>query len=651
MGKINLLDTEISNKIAAGEVVERPASVVKELVENSIDAGADRISVEIKNGGNTYIKVTDNGSGMERDDASVAFLRHATSKIATEEDLNAIYTLGFRGEALSSIGAVSMVDLYTKRKEDELGTHTTCEGGEIISDTDAGIPDGTTFIIKNLFYNVPARMKFLKKDATEAGYIGDIMTRFILSHPEIAFSFISNGKPVLTSYGDGKLENCIYSVYGKDYAAAMIKVDFASEYVRVTGLCGKGSTARANRTYQSFFINGRYIKSPLIMRAVEEAYKNQIMIGKFPTAVLNLEINPALVDINVHPTKLEVKFSNENEVYQAVYHAVKDALYRIADIPQIKKSEEKKPVCPSIIKPDVVLPNAQIEIKTEPIKADVTHEKPKPDIIRISTPQISKPDTAPSQGTTPPKTVFDKTTAAVNAPKMFEEKMKAFKSFAEAQTTAASKQPKAPEAAPVLKTQAPAKPDEPEFVLIGQIFDTYIIIQMGEEIRLIDQHAAHERLKYEELLEQLRTKKAYSQGLAIPSVIKLSSVELAAFLQNTDFFSSLGFEAEDYGNGSVIIRSIPTSFIDAEISEIFVEILSQLADNKKEIITEKKERLLYQIACKAAIKANHKLSEQEQKELVKKVFALDAINTCPHGRPIVVAMTKKEIEKTFKRIV
>ena len=656
MGKINLLDTEISNKIAAGEVVERPASVVKELVENSIDAGATKITVEIKNGGNTYIKVTDNGHGMERDDASVAFLRHATSKISTEEDLNAIYTLGFRGEALSSIGAVSMVDLYTKRKEDELGTHTTCEGGEIISDTDAGIPDGTTFIVKNLFYNVPARMKFLKKDATEAGYIGDIMTRFILSHPEIAFKFISNSKPVLTSYGDGKLENCIYSVYGKDYASAMIKVDFASEYVKVTGLCGKGSTARPNRTYQSFFINGRYIKSPLIMRAVEEAYKNQIMIGKFPTAVLNLEINPALIDINVHPTKLEVKFSNENEVYQAVYHAVKDALYRIADIPEIKKSEQNKPQQPLAIKPDVVLPNAQIELKTEHNPTEVT-PLVKPDFKKSEITATTKP-VVEKENSGQPKTIFDKTTTTVNAPKLFEEKMQAFKKFSETQNVLVPEQPKT-QAVTIIETQEPApkeenpvsKNSELEFTLIGQIFDTYIIIQVGEEIRIIDQHAAHERLKYEELLEQMKAKKVYSQGLAIPVVIKLSSVELAAFLQNTEFFASLGFDAEDYGNGSVIVRSVPTSCLDTDVSEIFIEILSQLDDNKKEIITEKKERLLYSIACKAAIKANHKLSEKEQIELVKMVFSLDTINTCPHGRPIVVSMTKKEIEKTFKRIV
>lgn len=648
MGKINLLDIEISNKIAAGEVVERPASVVKELVENSIDAGAKKITVEIKNGGNTYIKVTDDGCGMEKDDAAVAFLRHATSKIKTEEDLDAIYTLGFRGEALSSIGAVAMVDLYTKRKEDEFGVHTVCQGGEIVSSDDAGIPNGTSFIVKNLFYNVPARMKFLKKDATEAGYITDIMTRFILAHPEISFKLISNGKEVLFSSGDGNLKNSVYSVYGKDYATSMLEVDFKTEYIKVKGLTGKGTTARPNRNQQSFFVNGRYIKSPLIMRAVEEAYKNQIMIGKFPTAVLNIEINPSLIDINVHPTKLEVKFSNESEVYSAVYHGVKDALYRIADIPQIKAKEEVK----SEFTRDKIIPNSQVIIekvippeplkKEETVKSVETIYDKKINIVKEPI-MFAKTDNLKNQEEIKisPKPVFAETKKEETQNVVLEIQQNSFDVLEE------TKEPQN-----IIENKIGlSKPQVPEFKLVGQVFDTYIIIECDDEMRIIDQHAAHERLKYEELLLEMKEKRAYTQSLLIPEVLDLTSNEMATFLQNIEFINSLGFEAEEFGNNSVVIRSVPNSAVSDDIGDLFIEIISQLENLKKEIITKKQERLLYTIACKSAIKANHKLDEREQKELVKRVYELENINTCPHGRPIVISMSKKEVEKQFKRIL
>ncbi|MBQ3038601.1 MAG: DNA mismatch repair endonuclease MutL [Clostridia bacterium] len=636
MGKINLLDVEVSNKIAAGEVVERPASVVKELVENSIDAGAKRISVEIKNGGNTYIKITDDGSGMEREDAVVAFLRHATSKIKSEADLDAIYTLGFRGEALSSIGAVSKVDLYTKRAEDMIGTHTVCEGGEIISDDDAGVPNGTSFVVQNLFYNVPARMKFLKKDTTEAGYITDIMTRFILAHPEISFKLISNGKEVLYSSGDGKIINCIYSVYGKDYATAMLEVNYNTEFVKVTGMTGKGSAARPNRNYQSYFVNSRYIKSPMITRAVEEAYKNQIMTGKFPVAVLNIEINPSLIDINVHPTKLEVKFSNESEVYKAVYHAVEDALYRITDIPEIVKKPvvEKREERTSNFVRDTVLPNAQAEIKIplepkrEPIPTKVVVKQPKFFENAVYEKTIEGP----------------KEPVKIVVPELVREIKAQEKPIIETEVKAEGK--------PTIQETTPVTEEKNiEFKLVGQVFDTYIIIERDNEMLMIDQHAAHERLNYEKLKQEAERKKVYSQGLAIGVVAQLSANELAVFSENEEFIKSLGFEAEPYGNNSVIIRSVPVAAANEDICDLFVEIITQLGENKKEIISHKRERLLYTIACKAAIKANWKISEAEQRELVKKVLMLDGINTCPHGRPIMISMSKEEIEKNFKRIV
>ncbi len=686
MGRINLLNEEISNKIAAGEVVERPASVVKELVENCIDAGAEKITVEIKKGGSTFIKVSDNGCGMDKEDATVAFLRHATSKIKTESDLDAIYTLGFRGEALSSIGAVAMVDLFTKRKEDDYGTHTICHGGEIISNEDTGIPDGTVFIVKNLFYNVPARMKFLKKDATEAGYINDIMIRFILAHPEISFKMINNTKEVLFSRGDGNLKNAIYAVYGKDFATSMIDVNYSGEYINVNGMTGKGNLARPNRTYQSFFINGRYIKSPLIMRAVEEAYKNQIMIGKFPVTVLNIEVNPSLVDVNVHPTKMEVKFSNESEVYTAVYHAVKEALYRIADIPQIKKQETENNK--TVFVRDNVTTGSQLNIK------DVEHEK-KPERMTPIRPE-EKIKTEESKSI-----IFGDNSKKVSSPKMFqvdtdifdkEKKLEADSNYNKAEL----QQPKEEAKEPQPKTQnidirsqqeslaAENKTPEreiqetypkqvenlnqkqkdqddtkdlkknieiPQYTLVGQVFDTYIIIEVGDEMRMIDQHAAHERLNYEELKTQLSQRKVYSQPMIVPLVLDLSSNEKAVYLQNCEFLKTLGFETEDFGNNSVIIRAIPTNTLYDDIEDLFIELLSQLEEYKKEIMTKKHERLLYTIACKAAVKANHKLSEDEQRDLVNKIFTLENINTCPHGRPIVISMSKKEIEKQFKRIV
>ena len=617
---IRILPNTLVNQIAAGEVVERPASVLKELVENSIDAGATRITVEIKNGGNTYIKVSDNGSGMEKDDATVAFLRHATSKISTAEDLDAIYTLGFRGEALSSIGAVAKIDLYTKRDEDETGTHTICEGGDIVSAEDAGIPNGTTFIVKNLFYNVPARMKFLKKDATEAAYISDIMTRFILAHPEIAFTFISNAKPVLSSQGDGRLENCVYAVYGKDYVTAMLSVDFKSEHIVVKGLTGKGNTARPNRSYQSFFVNGRYIKSPLIMRAVEEAYKNQVMIGKFPVSVLNIEINPQMIDINVHPTKLEVKFSDENEVYRAVYNAVKEALYRIADIPEIKRPEIKKEKPVSNFSRDIVSTvKEQIEIKPQ------LEVKPQPKVeVKKELPKVSAPQ------------FFERTFEKKEEPvKFYENKI--------------IEEVKKVEEKPVIKEE-PKEEKNIEFKLVGQVFDTYIIIEQEDKMMIIDQHAAHERLKYEELKKEIENSKIYSQPMVVPVVANLSSNEKAVFAQNKDFITSLGFDAEEFDENSVIIRAVPAAQTE-DVENLFIEIIQQLDEQRREVISDKRQRLLYTIACKAAIKANHKLSEREQSELVKKVLELENINTCPHGRPIIVSMTQKELEKEFKRIL
>lgn len=825
MSEIHILPVEISNKIAAGEVVERPASVIKELVENSIDAGATRITVEIKNGGATYMCVTDNGKGMSPDDALRAFYRHATSKIQTEDDLDAIYTLGFRGEALSSIGAVSKSELYTRAKNSQGGICVTCEGGEIIASEEEGMPQGTKFIVRNLFYNTPARMKFLKKDATEAGYITDVMTHFILSHPEISFKFIKSGKEALFSQGDGRLASAIYAVYGRDYANAVLSVDYEQGAVKVNGAAGKGNLARPNRSFQSFFINGRYIKSPLMTRAVEEAYKNQIMIGKYPVCVLNLEINPSFIDINVHPTKLEVKFSNDKEIYEAVYYAVKNALYAIPDVPQIEKKENKN----SFSVKNLYSGKEQVEIggstnsgagsdKKSALErflkkggAQAANGQNQTDtnttengkMQSVSGAQAENEKTQISESEKAKKTTFDtsekavgvgeksanekekntiesgkaafedvkstlkkeaaagesdigirsaenpigafiktdiETSTILSEPKRelviggqsgeaegqsgsfaqlekqskADEKVEKFGSFAQSgksnaeqantpaksseadgQSTSAAQSKKLLQTADEKASTAlqsgvvdgqsafdahaqalsqqnengakqsleaenfDASPNKPitkkelyrDLKIVGQLFDTYIIAECGSDVIFVDQHAAHERIKYEQLLKSIEQHELYPQMLLEGIIVKLSGAEEAAFEANEEFLSELGFVAESYGENTVIIRATPPDVEAGDAEDLFLELVGELINSKKEIIGAKMQRLTYTIACKSAVKANHSLTEKEMYGLINGVMDMENINTCPHGRPIMIKMTKKELEKEFKRIV
>ncbi len=639
MSKIHVLSSDISNKIAAGEVVERPASVVKELVENSIDAGATKIVVEIKNGGISLISVEDNGSGMAPEDAQIAFLRHATSKIEKEEDLDAIFTLGFRGEALSSIGAVSEAVIYTKRKMDDYGTVVSCEGGEIIASDEGGMSDGTKVFVRNLFFNTPARMKFLKKDSTEAGYITDIMNRFVLAHPEISFRFIKNGKDVIMSTGDGSLQNAVYSVYGRDYATNLINVEYEMEGVKVTGVIGKGNLARPNRNFQSFYVNKRCIKSPLMIRAVEEAYKNQIMIGKFPVAILNIEVNPAQVDINVHPTKLEVKFSDDKKIYDCIYYGTKSALYALPG----SKNEEKKIVHnprenPFLIKQDM----------TEKPKASITQIKPEPkaELTKANFPLVEQKSHISVEVKNDPMAMFRKKDTEIQPSVAASPEIEIKITKEPVQELKPAQLEIEPEN--IAKQQ---KEEQISVKIAGQIFDTYIIAQKGNDMLLIDQHAAHERIKYEQLLRSLETKEVYPQILLEPIVIKLGGAEISAFEAEIDTFEKLGFEVEIFGESEVIVRAAPQEIDMGDIEDLFLELLSECISSKKEIISARLERLTYTIACKAAIKANHALSLTEMEALVNNVLALDSINTCPHGRPITIVMTKKELEKKFKRIV
>ena len=635
MGKIKLLDKTVAGMIAAGEVVERPASVAKELLENAIDAGSTHITVEIKGGGIAYLRVTDNGCGMTMEDAKLSLLRHATSKISDAVDLEAIRTLGFRGEALASISAVSKMEIYTKAAEEELGTHLVSRDDTIVECGEAGCPDGTTIIVRDLFYSTPARMKFLKKDYTEAGYIADMINRLALSHPHISFKFINNGKEMLFTAGDNILSNCVFSVYGRDVQKAMVEVDFSDLHIRVHGLCGKAEISRPNRNMQNFFINGRYIKSPLISRAVEEAYKNELMVGKFPACVLHIELNPASVDINVHPTKLEAKFANEKDVYHCVYWAVKNALYRRTDIPEV---EEKQPMrVPELAEKTVVqkVPynTTMREEPMRPLWKKQEDEPPAPaeqfKVTQLVPPQVKTGE----NGTVLPEQAGPAATESVPNPEIQKDSL------------------------PEECSDKRDKPFEinlaepPEYRICGQVFQTYIIVEKDGKMLMVDQHAAHERLRYEELLRQYQNRQIASQALLFPTVVKLTGAEMAAYRENEEQMNRLGFFVEEFGEDSVIIRNTPEDLPEDELKSLLVEIIGMFADKRKNVGDDIVSKMLYRISCRGAIKANHTLHGPEMKALLDAVFSLEGINTCPHGRPITIAFTKEFIEKQFKRIV
>lgn len=660
MGIIKTLSKDVAKKIAATEVIERPVSVVKELVENAIDSGATMITVRIECGGITRIQVTDNGCGMMREDARECFKRHATSKISTEEDLLSIYTMGFRGEALYSIAAVSQVDLFTKREQDESGTHIVYSDGEERSCAEEGMPDGTTFVVSNLFYNVPARMKFLKRDATEGAYITDMMARFILSHPEISFRYVSSRKEIYFSSGDNSLVNCVYTVYGKDFAKSVLPVDYTKDGIKVTGVIGKGDVARPNRNYQSFFVNKRYVKSAFMSTAVENAYKNKIMVGKHPTAVLNIEINAALTDVNSHPTKQEIKFTNdrEKEVFSAVFHAVENTLYSDYSIPEIGGAKEK---AEPVFKADTVKSDAQYELEWLKNK-----DRWSPAEENKKTPQATEEKKEDKKTEAPPVS-YEKKASEEYFQKRRDEILKelvcenAEPVLKEALPEVVPQKSKTPFFDAIAAEKITAKPQSGEDAkierrdenhkVIGQIFSTYVIVERDNEMLLIDQHAAHERIKYEEIKKELDEKRIAAQDLLIPVTVKLSPSEYDLFEQNADFLQELGFELENFGENTVVVRTAPAYVDYEEVEALLIEILGQIEDNKKRPVSQKAEYAVYTIACKAAIKANQSCDIKELEHLAARVFELGSVNTCPHGRPITVSMTKKELEKEFKRIV
>ena len=659
MGRINILDKHVAELIAAGEVVERPSSVIKELVENSIDAGSTAVTVEIKNGGVTFMRVSDNGCGILKDDIRPAFIRHATSKVRDEDDLGAIATLGFRGEALASVSSVSHLELITKAREEETGTRYLIEGGEEVLFDDAGCPDGTTFIIRDLFYNVPARMKFLKTDMAEGNAVSNVIDKIALSHPEIAITYIKDQKTVLRTAGDGKLLSAIYAVYGRDFASSLIPFDYTLGGIHVYGFISRPENARPNRNMQNFFINHRYVISKTAMAAIGEACKGSVMVGKFPSCVLNLDMSFGAVDVNVHPTKLEVRFVNERPVFDAVYHAVKTALLNGE-----KRIEAKLPNNPKVRvnpfelaqkvfrerdeKPAPIEQKRYAQPQKPAVKPAQVERKQSDDLFRMLDEPVEKPVEKPigKPFETPAANIADSDSPFMEKFHRMQERKKEEKAQVEQKAEAVA-EPVAEKAEPV-EPQPLIELSENYYRVIGEAFKTYIIVEKNErELMLIDKHAAHERIIFEKLKKEKGS--GYSQLLLTPLTVTLNKIDYNAVISNLDVFSEAGFDIDDFGNGSVIVRSAPQYLPIEDIEDSVVEMAGYLSENKKEIRSEKMEWIYANVSCRAAIKGGNRTTEQELIALARQVEDED-IRHCPHGRPVCIILKKHELERMFGRL-
>ena len=681
VGKIAVLDQQTIDKIAAGEVVERPASVVKELVENAIDAGATQITVEIKEGGIGYIRITDNGSGMERDDIPVAFLRHSTSKIRSADDLLGVSSLGFRGEALSSISAVAMVELITKTKENELGSRCYIEGGVQKSLEEIGAPDGTTFIIRNLFYNTPARKKFLKSEMSEASAIHELMTHLAMSHPEVGFKVLIGGQMRIQTSGNGNLKDVIYHLYGRDVAMRLIEVDREEGPLHVRGFLGKPEISRGNRNYENYFVNGRYVKSKIIAKGIEDGYKTFMMQHRYPFVCLDIHMDGKMLDVNVHPTKMELRFSNQNLVYDLLERMAKDALSGRELIPEVTLDEPKKQVVMPEKAPQQVPP---VQTLREPER---TYQVQKPAAVPTASvertiPSYQKPEqkvplekmwTTPEPQKEPVKPQ-DKNLEYFmeQMRKRVEERYKAPEAPAptEHRETTETAQSTVPEqSATVPETPVEEKPPQkPEqlnlfdgkllskeaavhHVIIGQLFDTYWLVQFGEKLYIIDQHAAHEKVLYERLMKDLRNRTFQSQMLSPPIILNLSMQEEELFLKYRSCFTEMGFEIEEFGEKAYAVRAVPANLPGVARREILMELLDSLSDITGSGNSESLMDKVASMSCKAAVKGNHQMSAMEAKALIDELLSLENPYNCPHGRPTIISMSKYELEKKFKRIV
>ncbi len=701
MGNIVLLDELTINKIAAGEVIERPASVVKEMVENSIDAGATNITVEIKNGGISYIRVTDNGKGIASDDLEIAFERHATSKIRSADDLDVVKSMGFRGEALASIAAIANVELISKTANQEIGYKVVVEAGNVLSKEEAGCPTGTTITVRNLFFNTPVRYKFLRKDYTESGYIEDVMTRIAIAHPEVAVKLINTGKTIIQTNGNGDLKTVIYSIYGKDIAENILSVDYEYDDIKITGALGRPEIARSNRSNQIFFINERYVKDKVLQAATEQAFKGLIPLGKFAFLTLNIEMNPSAVDVNVHPAKLEVRFENEDKMFKAVYHAIKDSLlkgnmeantiYQKGEITNIATSIEKQD---NVVEKTDDLPKALQ--KEQQNVTEQEKEKEDSNFLRKllearQNKNLQNQEVSEVREQTQALQTISEDTKIVP---IIDEETRIVPTV-EAETRIV---PIVPEETALVKTeyeeeqkeertQAVSEPNQeeysyeemyvktfgtkpyqkieeknvtifenlpeyqkPEYKIIGIAFNTYIVIEIQNEMYIIDQHAAHERIMYEQI------KKNYydggekeSQLMLLPDIITLTHKEMEVARENMEMFEKAGFIVEEFGENTIKLSGVPEMCLDLETKEMFLETLDEIMTIGRTAKQEIEERFIATVACKAAVKANMALDEKEVKSLMDKLLELPNPFTCPHGRPTSIKMTQYEIERKFAR--
>ena len=719
MGNIVLLDDLTINKIAAGEVIERPASVVKEMVENSIDAGATAITVEIKNGGISFIRITDNGKGIAKDDTEIAFERHATSKIRTANDIETIHSMGFRGEALASIAAVANVELVTKTEKDEIGTRVVVEAGKVLEHEEIGCKTGTSITVKNLFFNTPVRYKFLKKDFTESGYIEDAITRLALVNPHIAFKLINSGKTIIQTNGNGDVQAVIYGIYGKNIAENVLKVDYTYEDIHITGVIGKPEIARSNRSNQLFFVNNRYVKDKALSGAIEKAFKGLLTIGKYAFSILNIDMDPAKVDVNVHPAKLEVRFADDSKIFKSVYHAVNDTLLKNDLIKGSEKPEEGFVNTPNTslfgnrvspttealqknrfngllelqrkIKEDLEKSKAELnskseeenkllntvknienplenkasnveetkqDIKVEESEApkDITPEEPKIKIEQLeeASKEIDKQieNIANENIKETPKTSFDEMYFKIfgTKPPKPEGDEDSNKDENEIEDSAHLLKPNEVENTNLFDNIEDDYKYKPQYKFVGIVFNTYIIFEMDNEMYIMDQHAAHERIMFEKVKKNYYSDEAKdSQLMLLPDIITLTHKEMDIAKENMDLFRKAGFIIDEFGENTIKISGTPSICVDLNTRELFLETLDEINAVARTAKQEKENRFLATIACKSAVKAHMVLTKEEVESLMDELLKLTNPFTCPHGRPTVIKMSKYEIERKFER--
>ncbi len=677
MPNIQVLDPITVDKIAAGEVIERPASIVKELVENAIDAKATAVTVEIKDGGISLIRIADNGVGIPKEEVPLAFLRHSTSKIRSVEDLTGISSLGFRGEALSSIAAIAQVELRTKIKDSAAGVQYRIEGGAEKGLEEIGMPDGTTFFIRQIFFNTPARRKFLKTPMTEASHVSELVTRLALSHPEISFQFLTNGQPKIHTSGNGRLKDVIYHIYGRDITGNLLEIDRETKGIKIRGYIGKPLISRGNRNYENYYINGRYVKSSIIAKAIEDAYKGFTMQHKYPFTVLHFTVDGSDLDVNVHPTKMEVRFSNQQEIYDFIYNTVKDALSEKELIPRVEFPSERKENADAE-KGKAVFPRNETPGVENPKQPEVTRQQAQiPQVeknldyfmkkmrerVTAYHNQSSQAEVKDRSGLYRDQVSADRIreAAAYRAEQKNEIQQQKHESPQQKNDIPQQKNVQQVPKPEVKKSEEQlnffdekllSKEAKQEYTLVGQVFETYWIVEYREQMYIIDQHAAHERVLYERTLRQMRDKQFTSQRISPPIVLNLSMQEEQLLTEHIDSFAQVGFEIEPFGGDSYAVRAVPDNLFGIARKDLLIEMLDSLSDSistkiAPDIVLEK----IASMSCKAAVKGNSRLSAREVDALIGELLELENPYHCPHGRPTIIAMTKRELEKKFKRIV